>query len=765
MRDAQPIGRSPIGWAGLWIALLVVYAVGFGGTGAGELIPGLFVVGGLLVAPLVIIYVTDLPIVGDRIDKGVLLALLAFLAACVLSRFPRQSLDSALAALVYAAGFFVARRYMADRRMRRWMTSVLVALSAALTLGTAVRWLAVAVQWSGNTGWTLIPPLNLELPSEPWGHRHDLALLVAMLYPAWWRLPPSRTQRALAIIFGLLAAFVVVIDGSRTLWGALAVATLASFGARGLRTWRRSRAIQLATLATAVVILAISVGSGFSAAVAQRLDNLSSLGFRTTMWAELFESWSKTPAFGLGPGSFPWLLQGTGYFDTNSFAPRHPDSAPLQLLAEAGLLGIVALGILLVILVPALAKGRSGLGSWAVATFVVASVASNPTDFGFVVAIAIVWTAMAVPRESHLPGLSTNHSRLVRTATLAAAGVIGIAYVANAVAAMSYLTARNLIVTGNYDSAEPSLDLAVTLDPGMALYARERGALRLADKRTDAAVPDLATATRLNPNDSVGWRILALALRSDGERTLARRALDRAIDLRRSDAGSLTLLAQWQGEDGDRAASLNTLAEIVHAWPEIVGAPGWARLLSPREMSSQEVLTAAVARWEGGQSIPETPAGQGVWLAVLANRPDILQQALGQSGYSRALWPEVVAVLRCEPATANLTTELSASGRLPLYWDLVLRNSAVPGPPDRDAEWMLSTMNGDVLWDFDARASPLNDASSTTRWGYRREPAAWPVSPPGVPSIFAGLARWLKDPSSAVEEAGLESVLPGCAGG
>ena len=142
------------------------------------------------------------------------------------------------------------------------------------------------------------------------------------------------------------------------------------------------------------------LASGVGGSLLERLTNFESVGWRTAMWEALIDWWLAHPLAGGGPGSFPWLLQGTGYFDTSSFAPRHPDSAPIQLLAEAGLLGIAGLVVLLAAIAPALVRSRAAAPTFALVAFATASLGSNPTDFAFMVIVAIAWVAYAIPRRS-----------------------------------------------------------------------------------------------------------------------------------------------------------------------------------------------------------------------------------------------------------------------------------------------------------------------------------------------------------------------------
>ena len=392
-----------IGLGGIAAIGAFTYMVLLGGTRVSEVDPVLSAISGLVAAPIIGLYIWRIEL-ADRIDRLVLAATILFVGSCAFSLLPRQSLEPALAAIAYGAALFVARGVLARPAAARALVWALVGLSAGMTLLTAARWGVYLVEWMSLAGWRTVPALNMELPSVPWGHRHDLALLLVMLYPAWWVGRPSRARRVAALIVGAVVAALVVIDGSRTLWFAIVVAAAASAavalrGRPGVR-FPKGRWVGLAAVLTVGIAGVALLATGVGGSVLGRLTNFESVGWRTAMWEALIDWWLAHPLAGGGPGSFPWLLQGTGYFDTSSFAPRHPDSAPIQLLAEGGLLGIAAMVVLLVAIAPPLVRSRAAAPAFALVAFATASLASNPTDFAFMVMVAIAWVAYALPRQS-----------------------------------------------------------------------------------------------------------------------------------------------------------------------------------------------------------------------------------------------------------------------------------------------------------------------------------------------------------------------------
>ncbi|MEX0631017.1 MAG: O-antigen ligase family protein [Chloroflexota bacterium] len=748
-------------------ALVLAYFVILGEAGQVDPHPIIRIVNAAAAGTLILTYLVTAPKQADRVDRGILLGLLLFAAAAVLAQFPRQAFDALLAALLYAAAFFVARTLLALEGGRIAFTRCLIGLSALLTFLIAARWLLPALEWWSLTGWSVLPPLDLSLPATPWGHRHDLALLIVLLYPAWWvgRINPLRA--AMATVVGSLTLLIVLVDGSRTVWLAMGVASAALLTPFVVRHWPRDRRRQVAiglALATAAGVAALS---GIAGPLIERILTMGSIEARGAMWGPLLDAWLSKPVTGHGPGSFPWVLQLTDYFDTNAWAPRHPDSVVLQLLPEAGLLGATAMFVIVVTLLPPFLRSRSQAARWVLITFAVAGLAANPTDFGFLVAVAIGWAAFAVPREVEGPVPALVRHRFAGLASLACVVVIAVAWTATAVADVAYLSARSSIQRGRVDEAIPQLELARRLDPGMALYARQLGTAQLLTDNAPAATLNLEDAAQLNPSDDLAWRVLALAHSASGDPDSAWAALERAIETQRSDPTNLLLRARWQAEDGHHQEALATLGEVVQAWPEIVAAPGWSELLPPT-ISTLDVIEVAFT----GAAFPSTALKEGrvtidPMLAIMAGRTDLAEES-AEEKLGPSLGPMYVAVMGCSAnSTLLLERAPDAARRTSLYWSLVATQSALDGQVNERALRLFAIMTGDRLLSgsSDETLNPLdengNGGFSADLWGYRRLTIVWPDYEE-LPSPRAGTARWLLEPLDAMNEAGLDTLMEAC---
>lgn len=584
-----------------------------------------------------------------------------------------------------------------------------------------------------------------------------------MLYPAWWIGRPSLIRRTLAGVFGVLGLLVVLVGGSRAVWAGAAVATLVIGLPVVVRWWRASTAPRAWVLAGAALVVVAAVVSGLGTTLVERAFNIATLDYRAALWGAIAEDWVRHPIAGNGPGAFPWVLQPTGYFDTNSLAPRHPDSAVMQMLSEGGMLGIGALVVVVVVVGRAVMRGRSRAATWALTAFVVASLVASPTDFAFLIAVAIGWAAYASPRVVAVVEAPQTRRSPVFVASLLCAAVIGVAYASTTVAAFAYDRARS-VVSGDADgSAYDALGTAIAFDPGMSLYHRQRGALAIVLADADGGIHDLERAVRLNPADDLAWRTLAQARMASGDDAGANRGLARAIELQRSDPTNLLLAAAWAAQDGGIEEATALLAEVVHAWPTTVFAPGWSDVL-PQTVSSEAVVAGALGRWEDALPIPTVLLDQGVWLAGIQG-DDPSSSAVAGSPWPDGLDEALILGIRCMPVAATLDALDPSIQRIHLYWWLRVHDAVLKGEPDGEPARIVALM-GPALSPQSASLvlNPLDENApfSVDQWGYRRKAIAWPLVSSPLPSADAGLTRWLFEPDEAVRDAGLEAHLPSC---
>lgn len=737
------------------------YVVLLGGTSLGELDPTLRLVNGVLGGALILACLVIARRDPDRLDHWVLAAVVLFAISGMFSVFPRQSFDSVLAALAYGAGFLVARRVVAMPGASQLLLWMLQAMSALLTLIVAVAWVPQFVEWWIATGRTVVPPLDFNLNATPWGHRHDLTLLLAMLYPSWWTGARRQIQRWATLPIGAAVAAIVIIDGSRTIWIAMVMAALLLLAPPTYDAARRRPRAAMLTVAGLAMLAAGLLLSDLGRPLIERVTTIDTLQARSAMWGSLVDAWLTRPITGFGPGAFPWVLQQTAYFDANSWAPRHPDSIPFQLIAETGIIGVAAIACLLIAVVPPLLRMPT-LAAWPLLTFAIAGIGASPTDFPFLIATTIAWAAFGVPRAMSVDRSQAPAGR-GRIAILVVAVIVAGLYVSTSVAAHAYAIAVRAATQGQFASAIAALDISASLDPGLALYRRQRGTALLMEGEPASAIRDLQDATRINPSDDLASRTLAMAYRFAGRTQEASAQLDHALATQRSDPTNLLMAAAWRMEDGDTKAARMLLGEIVQTWPAIVGASGWHELID-ETFQPEEAVDAAMGRWSGGIAGTEPFDVEALWLVAITGRMGLMDSAIELSHLSPTLAKAHVAVLSCMPtASTLLRVSPIEDRRAHQYWALVVRQSILAANLDRNAVRAYQIMTGGSLGrDPEATLSAIDENGlsgfSADAWGYRRPTIDWPAYGISLPSPNAASVRWIISPRTAAVESGLAAL-------
>ena len=206
--------------------------------------------------------------------------------------------------------------------------------------------------------------------------------------------------------------------------------------------------------AVAIAVLIALTASGATALIVQRVLQGGTITARFEMWGILTGAWLEHPIAGFGPGSFPFILQTTGYFDTTSFAPRHPDSSVFQLFA-VGLLGIAAAVAWVTPIAIGAMRATSIPARWAIVCFGVAALSTSATDFGFLVLVMLAWAAFVLPRSPSQVAHSKmqSHRAAVRIGQVLACAVIGAAFLSMTVAMYAYQDAREAVDGGHLGDA------------------------------------------------------------------------------------------------------------------------------------------------------------------------------------------------------------------------------------------------------------------------------------------------------------------------
>ncbi len=751
----------------LWVALFAYFVI-FTGFPLRDPSTAERVTSSVLAAVLCGLYLLRAPGQADRIDRNLLIAAVLFLIPCVLSRFPRESLHSSLTIFVLLAGLFTAREVLSHDSARRLFLAGMMVLSALLTVVFAAQVLIPYVEWWARTGWRVLPPLDLKSLPQPWTLRYEPLILLLLLYPAWWVGRASSLRVAAGIAVGALLAAATLVVGSRNIWlavlvGLIAVALLGVLR----RTWRASRIVE-----RPVVLLAVAGGLLVAAVIGgsalERAIRVAPLTERAATWSSALSAWLDRPIFGQGPGSFPWLLQLTGYFDTNSYAPHQPDSSYVQLLAGAGIVGVIAFLLAAYTLAPAIWKGRARGAVFAIAVVITAGIGLGPTEFMPILVVGVGWIALARPRSSDAaPALAMPRaSRVVRFTTVVAATIVGLAYGATVVGAVDYSNAVQAIYAGDTVRADSLLSEAAILDPGLAIYPRQLGTVRLLANDLRGASDALHKAVATNPRDDLAWRELGIVLFQQGDSADSIRSLERAVAIQRSDPSNLLLYARTLLAVGDESSAKAILSEVVQAWPLIVADPTWGEFIRP--FDTQELLGAAWDRWQSGATSPEPLNLQPLLLAIMTDENGSRVRS-AESRLSGGLRDAFISATRCDDTAEDSLASLPASEvRQETYWALVLRMAAENHQGGVGQYLRIhQLMTGDNLYaGLSEELNPLSASglrgSNNDVAGYRRTAVVWQPTPWDLPSPWVGQALWYRQPGPSARTSGLAALARQC---
>jgi tetratricopeptide (TPR) repeat protein len=725
-RPEQP-GRTRV----LVAVLVVAFGVLAAGTASGWLVPGVRLVAVAAMAILIGVWLRYVLGGADWVDAGVCLLLGANAVAVATSIVPRLGVESLYASLAYVALFGVVRRTPPANRAA--LITAMSMLGAVLVLAFMVLWARTWVQWMQLTG--ILPSLALRLPSAPFGHPHDVPLLLGLLVPAIFVAPWS--DRSTIGKIGAIAIAVALIlfsgmSGGRGVWFALAGATLVvAISSRRTLGWLRRRWTPTAAVVL-VGVVAVWV-TGLGSVLFTRLTATASLDLRFDIWRGALTAASEHPVFGSGPGTFSFVLQSTGYFDHVAFEPAHADSTYLQALTELGMVGALAASAALVAVGVAWRHRRPPAAAlWALAFAGLAGVTANPTALGYGAILIVTWAALATPfREARWRA-----PRLSGTVAVPVS-VVGVGLVTLATtAALAFDGARDKAID-RPRAAIATIDAAVAADPSFPLYRRERGSLLAVAGHADEAVRDLEIATSLNPWDDTAFRSLAIARVASGDAEGAFDAAEHAVALQRTDPLNHATLAYVAHRTGDQRARDEALTTLVQLAPWAAADPAW-------EAAFPDVDPADVVRWAAASSAGTT----NVWPAALSG-------IAGMANYSAAQ-SAVVQLVSCEPdgARSVLAGADPAERRSGDYW---LARAIVAEVLGEDASAAIDTfvmLGSPVRREGSPFGAPLIDERAYAR-------LALPHGGLDFPSQDDGMRSWISDPQKAIAQMRGDA---GCAG-
>jgi O-antigen ligase/Tfp pilus assembly protein PilF len=735
----------------LTLAATLLYFVLIGGSNAGTYVPAFTALNAVIASLLVGVWLYELPRNNDLTDRLLLLGLLLFLAACLTSAFPRLSFDAATSSLAFLAAFGIARGELAAAGAERAMNTTLAVCGAVLAIVFLAIWIPDWVAWWQATG--TAPPLDRQLPTGPYRGFHVVGMLSGLLLPA---LLQAGRRHLIGPVFSFAAVAslaLIFMSGSRSNWLALLVVAA---GAAIVR-FRPSRRWLGGASALALVVFALLAASGALEAISARLLNTYTIGTRIDIWQSALRLWLDRPLAGWGPGSFAATFT---YGDSFPLSPDFVGQAhnlAVQALLEAGLLGLAALVAVFAGLAIAIVRNnnRSGYALAGLTFFAVVGMTDLPANHPMVVAIALCWAASAAPRH-HPDRRPMRRGISWRLAASAAVGLaITMAVASTLVATTAFNAARDRLAAGDMQSAQQSLDRAVSFDPSMALYWRERGFLQVRKGNTALARLDLERALELNGRDVTTLRALAVLAVQQGRGTEALTIAERATELQGTSVSNQVLLAWVATQIGSHEVARQAMADVLTWYPWIAASPTWTEVLSS---PIDPPLRRAATKW-AAQPPQRQLAWPSTWLMAMTNSPPV--------GRLSPVLEAIDAIIRCQPERA--ADSLAGTGRVVNDEHGLTAMMMLASLTNNEGAYRAAVLPaylwrgelGVVVAGEPAPASAFSDYDYD-REMYERIPFPSATIGPFLPTSVEGLAQWIMHPRSAAKAGAPSSALASC---
>lgn len=541
------------------------------------------------VAPVLLLAVRARPALPPAVTWATVAILATYGVACLASRNPWASLETAGFAAAAAAWFVVAAA-MAPATRTYVARAVLLALTGWLAVLAAV-WALDTVSWVAGAGW---PP-----PAEPtrnyvWlvGNSIPIVALLALPLVRWMGSDP--VDAWLKRFFLIAAAAAIALSGGLIGFAGVGVAVVVYVGLGAIRT-RRAAVVALGGLTALVLAAAAAI---VVVAVLDLALPLPSTGeARLLVWQQGAAMLATDPLTGTGPGMTALVRREFVPGHGAAVLTDHLHSVPVQAAAEGGMLLLTALAA--AVAAWALALWRARRNDPATTRLVAACVAGAGVtflgdsflDLPVVVALLLTVAAWSVAPVGDDPAATLPASQPVRRASVAlkaaivALAMLSVVPVASADAArIAAAAGRSEARRGDWPAALSAFRSAASLNPANPLYRLEIGEAARQVGDTALAASAFEQARQMAPADGRTWGALAVVTDDPDERiALLATAAERAD----GDPQFAFRLGDELSAAGRARAAVIAYAEAVALQPELIVA-----LPDGAGVSRAEVLAA-----------------------------------------------------------------------------------------------------------------------------------------------------------------------------
>ena len=279
------------------------------------------------------------------------LTLLALFGAWILSADPRQGLSRISLLIGYILLFYILADVMEVGLDRNGVIAGLFSASGFVLIMAALEIFMAYNQWWGEVGSRqVMPPYPYRVISLAGNSdaMMGLANLCAPLALLWLFRKKTIFQRILLIIWLVLYGIVIPFSSSQGGWMGIAAWTGVWFlywlwNQKPVQNWHKGKKITIFFGLGALVAVAIFIIFAFTRFGQTSGYGANEPGERSEIWRNALQIWLANPVFGVGPGQFGF----GGLRVADSIPPGswslHAHSLPIQILAEFGLVGGIAL--------------------------------------------------------------------------------------------------------------------------------------------------------------------------------------------------------------------------------------------------------------------------------------------------------------------------------------------------------------------------------------------------------------------------------------
>jgi O-antigen ligase len=671
--------------------LAAAYFLLLGGLMAGIFVPELRLLGIVLGAAVVADLVRHLHQRHDAVDLAAAAALLLFAVGNLASTDARYSLEVLLFGVALLALFVRLRRRFAEPAARDRLLTVAGRVAIGVAVGVALLWIWESVGWwlEGGPG---LPPVGLDYSDDWFRNLNLLPVYLALSWPAVAHCLTRRAERWLG--FAALGAMLVVtaLSAARAAWIGIAAGAVA-FGllqlARHRGGWRlRGRAVRWLVVA-GTALVAVAVATGILPALLDGVTDLATLRVRTDIWDAALAGWRENPLAGSGLGTITGeLLRGGLAAEGRAPAP-HAHSVPVQLLAEAGLLGVLAAVLGLSAVAWRAVKHRGSdlapdatirfAAVAAIVAYAVDGLADNHSAIAAVDVLALANLALLAPAHPAGTGVGAPAARegigVARPFTVARV-VLGVALLVLLGQAIVWSTgvvawgrAQAAMAGGGWAEADAQLALAASLDPGFALYARELGKLRAALGDMKAGRRLIERAVRTNPADPNGHRAIGVLALVVGDHDAAIEPLRRAAELDATRLESFLLVGVAFDRAGLPEEADDAYATAIAQAPALLLSDGWAAIGMDADRLMR-LVEPALERSASGQAATHLATRRAELLLIIGDRDGLERLLETGSVPAPDSWRAVAEAEAGDlPAALRLLERSRADGRRAVeYW-------------------------------------------------------------------------------------------------